>query len=156
MQFTNYWPIQLASCTVGGVLYYTLPPTIGSSNFLTGPKYRMYKYRLSSSNTNAHCTTTIALQQLHKKLHCNGCIEKNNAQIARQHLHFQCTALEVALHMCNTNTQANICNNASQVILHVVQFFGFLAVHNSLIGDLVTNSLTHSLTQSLTFTFDIT
>ena len=98
---------------------------------------------LHYNNYTKNCTATVALKKIMHKLHGNTYTS-------------QCTALEVALHMCNTNTQANICNNASQVILHVVHFFGFLAVHNSLIGDLVTNSLTHSLTQSLTFTFDIT
>ena len=33
--------------------------------------------------------------------------------------------------------------------------FGFLAVQNSSIGDLVTHSVTESLTQSVTFTFAI-
>ena len=36
-----------------------------------------------------------------------------------------------------------------------VAFFSFLAVQNSSIGDLVTDSLTDSLSHSRTFTFDI-
>ena len=42
------------------------------------------------------------------------------------------------------------------MMMMMVYIVWFLAVQNSSIGDLVTNSLTNSLTKSLTFTFDIT